>query len=160
MKKEKLILDATAGYRMMWENKQHPNCLYIDNREEVDPDEVQDFRNLPYPDNSFSLVVFDPPHQIRNSVHGRYEQRYGILKCETWQSDLRRGLLECMRVLKPKGVLLFKWSTPSKRVKEVKALLPFKPLFLHTTSYMKSRKKDEQRTVWFCFMKITDDCLR
>ena len=29
----KFILDACCGGRMMWTNKNHPNAIYIDNRE-------------------------------------------------------------------------------------------------------------------------------
>ncbi len=32
--KNKFILDACCGGRMMWFNKKHPNVLYIDNRKE------------------------------------------------------------------------------------------------------------------------------
>ena len=31
---DKFILDACCGGRMMWFNKNHPNCLYIDIRKE------------------------------------------------------------------------------------------------------------------------------
>lgn len=66
------ILDACCGSRMFWFNKKHPDALYIDNRTmaptkqtngatiTVAPDEVMDFRKLGLPDESFSLVVFDP----------------------------------------------------------------------------------------------------
>ena len=30
--KDKFILDACCGGRMFWENKKHPNTIYIDNR--------------------------------------------------------------------------------------------------------------------------------
>ena len=60
----------------MWFDKHHPNAIYIDNRlaskghiqkgfnpnHEVSPDIVMDFRKMDLPDNSFKLVVWDPPH--------------------------------------------------------------------------------------------------
>ena len=78
MNKEKKILDVTCGTRSIWFNKHHPAAVYCDRRSEsfelafgregtnirkchVHPDVVCDFTDLPFPDNSFSLVVFDPP---------------------------------------------------------------------------------------------------
>ena len=31
----------------------------------INPDVIGDFRNIPYEDNSFKLVIFDPPHLKR-----------------------------------------------------------------------------------------------
>ena len=59
---EKFILDATAGFRMMWFNKHHPNVTYLDQKPECEPDIIGDFRNLKdFADNSQRLIVFDPP---------------------------------------------------------------------------------------------------
>lgn len=72
------ILDATCGSRSIWFNKKHPEAVYMDRRVEdydmafgkartsvhkchVHPDVVADFTKMPFPDESFSLVVFDPP---------------------------------------------------------------------------------------------------
>lgn len=77
---KKKILDVTCGSRTIWFNKQHPAAVYCDVRDEecsaiwkstshdserkciVHPDVQCDFTDLPFPDNTFSLVVFDPPH--------------------------------------------------------------------------------------------------
>lgn len=79
----KKVLDVTCGSRTIWFNKHHPAAIYCDRRNEVhhniwtsvngksersciiDPDVQCDFTDLPFPDNQFSLVVFDPPHLIR-----------------------------------------------------------------------------------------------
>ena len=67
------ILDACCGGRHWWWNKAHPLALYIDVRKvapgsidvrpnwECAPDELVDFRAMPFADESFSLVLFDPP---------------------------------------------------------------------------------------------------
>ena len=76
MSETKIILDACCGSRMFWFDKKNPNTLFIDKRSEtitakdrdkirtieVKPDIVADFTNLPFEDNSFYMVVFDPPH--------------------------------------------------------------------------------------------------
>lgn len=72
---DKLILDACCGSKMFWWNKRHPAVVYNDNRKLetklcdgrkliIDPDTLCDFRNLPFPDKYFKMVVFDPPHLV------------------------------------------------------------------------------------------------
>jgi hypothetical protein len=59
-----------------------------------------DFRQLDLPDQSFSLVVFDPPHSTRAGQSGWIAFKYGSLDKNTWREDLRKGFSECLRVLK------------------------------------------------------------
>lgn len=69
------ILDACCGSRMFWFDRENPNVVFMDNRQccttlcdgrtlKVDPDVIGDFRNIPFADESFRMVVFDPPHLI------------------------------------------------------------------------------------------------
>lgn len=165
--KNKKILDVCCGGRMFWFNKKHPNALFLDKRRmkkqiiwqkgnqkrefEIIPDMVMDFRDLKLPDNSFSLVVFDPPHCIkRNGKTGWMNKKYGSLDCNSWQEDLRMGFGECFRVLKPDGILIFKWSTVEIPLSKILKLTQIQPLFGH-----KSGKK--QKTHWLCFMKIENN---
>ncbi len=161
MKNKKIILDACCGGRMFWYNKKHPNVMYIDKRVrekgffglrpnfEVQPDIVADFRDLPFDDNSFKLVVFDPPHIIRESDEedAYFKKRYGCLRKDSWESDIKKGFSECFRVLEDYGTLIFKWSELSVKLKDVVALSPVEPLFGHKHG---SRLKNH----WLCFMKI------
>lgn len=70
---QKKILDACCGGKMFWYQKQNPHVLFMDIRKEcctlcdgrvfeVSPDIMADFRHIPFPDESFHMVVFDPPH--------------------------------------------------------------------------------------------------
>lgn len=72
----KKILDVCCGSKMFWFQKNRSDTVYMDNREledtlcdgrklEIKPDIVADFRNIPFPDDSFKLVVFDPPHLLK-----------------------------------------------------------------------------------------------
>ena len=121
---EKKILDVTCGARSIWFNKHHPNAIYCDKRKEkhkglwknagnrtldISPDLICDFTSLPFSDNSFSLVVFDPPHLTGAKETAWLVKKYGKLD-ENWPNMLHDGFTECMRVLKPDGVLVFKWS--------------------------------------------------
>lgn len=162
MDMEKKILDVCCGGRMFWFNKKHPDALYVDIREEkhfiskgnhgVDnrhrailPDKVMDFRKLDLPDESFSLVVFDPPHLFAGRK-SYFAQIYGSLEKATWQADLQKGFSECFRVLKKNGVLIFKWNESDIPLREILALTDQQPLFGH-------RSGKASKTHWVCFMK-------
>lgn len=119
---EKKILDMTCGSRTIWFNKNHPNAVYCDKRREsmemyfgkartslhqlnVDPDILCDFTALPFPDESFSLVVFDPPHLTRAKETAWLVKKYGKLD-EDWPQMIHDGFAEGMRVLKQDGVMI------------------------------------------------------
>lgn len=155
---DKIILDVCCGGRMMWFDKKHPSVLFVDKREidieklkdgsnfEVKPDIIMDFCKLDLPDNQFNLVVFDPPHMVnvgKNSVIGK---KYGILDRENWQEDIKQGFAECFRVLKPNGVLIFKWNEYDIPVNRILELTPVKPLFGH-------RSGRSSKTHWIAFIK-------
>lgn len=68
----KTILDACCGGRAFYYEKADPRVLYCDIREEdkilcdgrrlvVKPDMFVDFRDMPFPSDTFHLVIFDPP---------------------------------------------------------------------------------------------------
>lgn len=137
---DKNILDACCGGRMFWYQKKYPGAIYMDNRTfegiacdgrriEVKPDILGDFRKMPFPDASFRLVVFDPPHLKRAGEKSWMKAKYGKLDRETWREDLRAGFAECFRVLKPGGFLVFKWCEEQIKISEVVKLAPETPLF-------------------------------
>lgn len=151
VKKKKFILDACCGPKAMWLRKNHPNVLYIDKRSDqiCHPDLVMDFRDLKFEDESFYLVVFDPPHIKRLKPLGTITKRFGVLHPETWQGDIKKAFKECFRVLKPYGTLMFKWSDCDIKVENILHLFPCDPLFFNRFD-----KKSGTITYWFCFMKI------
>ena len=86
MSETKIILDACCGSRMFWFDKKNPLVLFADIRDEehtlcdgrslkVHPDIVSDFTDMPFLDESFKLVVFDPPHLLKvgNNMFGLSE---------------------------------------------------------------------------------------
>lgn len=152
----KKILDACCGSRMFWFDKQNPDVLFADNRElettlcdgrklVVKPDEIMDFRNMPYPDDSFKLVVFDPPHLLHAGEKSWLAQKYGVLPKE-WKPYIKQGINECMRVLEPYGILIFKWNEEQIKVSEILKSIDYKPLFGDKRS----------KTHWMCFMKMDE----
>jgi len=136
------ILDACCGSKMFWYDKHEPHTTYIDNRSEVGqfkdrdyirnvvvaPDIIGDFRKLPFEDNEFDLVIFDPPHLINAGDNSWLKIKYGLLPKDDWQSYISYGFAECMRVLKPTGTLLFKWSSAQISFSDVFKAIGQKPI--------------------------------
>lgn len=159
MKTEKKILDACCGSRMFWFNKENPDVLFMDKRSEiltakdrdktrtieVKPDLVADFTNMPFDDETFNMVVFDPPHLKTLGKTSWMAKKYWKLD-DDWKQVISKGFDECMRVLKKDGTLVFKWSETEISVKDVLSIIPYKPLFGHTTGR-------QSKTIWMCFMK-------
>ena len=58
--------------------------------------------------------------------------KYGVL-LPTWKEDITQGFTECFRVLKPSGVLIFKWNEYQIPLAEILTLTPEEPLFGHTS---------------------------
>jgi SAM-dependent methyltransferase len=134
------VLDACCGSRMFWFDRAHPDALFVDNRREthvlrdksssggsrsliIDPDIQADFADLPFPNETFSHVVFDPPHLVRNGKTGWLAKKYGKLEGD-WRAQLTAGFSECFRVLKEDGTLVFKWNDNDVPVSEILALTP------------------------------------
>ena len=160
------VLDACCGGRAMWFDKRDKRGMFVDVRNEtivredmvrkdgtpwrgwtidVTPDKVADFTKLPFHDNTFALVVFDPPH-LSFGEKSYMTKQYGTLRGKDWRAMLRDGFAECFRVLRPEGVLIFKWCEVEILLSEILALTPERPLFGH-----KSGK--QQKTHWVTFMK-------
>ena len=74
---EKKVLDVCCGPKGMWFDKHDDRALYLDRRCEehfnmypsgqkrmsISPDIIGDFTDIKQEDESFWLVVFDPPHR-------------------------------------------------------------------------------------------------
>lgn len=154
--KEIEILDACCGSKMMWFDKENPNVLFADKRSEthtlcdgrvlkINPDFVMDFTNMPFKDDSFSLVVFDPPHLNKLGKNSWMAKKYGVLP-PTWESDIKTGFQECMRVLKPNGTLIFKWNENQIKINKIIEVIGEKPLFGHPSG-------KHGQTIWMTFFK-------
>ena len=53
------------------------------------PDVVGDFRDMPFEDETFRLVVFDPPHLLHAGDDSWLAKKYGVLNESTWREDIR-----------------------------------------------------------------------
>lgn len=159
------ILDPCCGSRSMWFDRQHPGVLFGDQRSEqitvtdnshgnssgtrlltINPDVQMDFRAMPFADNTFKVVVFDPPHLVRAGPRSWLAARYGKLGTD-WRDDLRAGFAECFRVLEPDGLLIFKWAEVQIKVTQILALTPYQPLVGHQSG-------KRSGTHWNTFLKV------
>lgn len=149
----KRILDACCGSRMFWFDKECQDAVFMDNRMlqtklcdgrnlVIQPDIVADFREIPFENDMFYLVVFDPPHLMKAGQNSWLAQKYDLLG-ENWQEDIKQGFCECMRVLRPNGVLVFKWSEEQVTTGQILDLIDHKPLFGHRRG----------KTIFLVFMK-------
>lgn len=147
------ILDACCGSKMFWFDKEHKETVYMDKRTLdttlcdgrkliVKPDVIADFRKMPFDDESFHLVIFDPPHLLNVGDKSFLALKYGKLE-KTWQEDIKQGLSECWRVLKQNGTLIFKWNEEQVTLPMVKGLLPNEPIL----------GQRRGKTVWLVFFK-------
>lgn len=158
----KPVLDACCGSRMFWFDSNDHRAVFIDNRKErhslkdssskhgkrslvIDPDLIADFTALPFDSETFSLVVFDPPHLIRNGRSGWLAKKYGKLGAD-WRDELKSGFAECFRVLRPDGTLVFKWHEGDIPVSQILELTPHKPLFGNKCG-------KASKTHWIVFLK-------
>ena len=145
----KKILDVTCGNRGMWFDKHDKRTLFLDKRQEVivqhtasglrkngkpyapwvlniSPDIQCDFTLLPFESDSFYCVVFDPPH-LESSPGAFMVKQYGTLYKTDWKAMLSKGFSEYFRVLKPNGILIFKWNEHHIKVSEILKLTEEKP---------------------------------
>ena len=158
----KPILDPCCGSRMFYFDKLDSRVLFGDIREldaklpdsscskgfqelHVHPDMLMDFRNLPFSDNTFPLVIFDPPHLRKAGESSWLAKKYGRLPEIGWKEYLAQGLHECWRVLKPEGTLVFKWNEQQIKFGDLEDIFPDKPVV---------RFSPKAKTVFVVFFKI------
>ena len=152
----KPILDAACGSKMFWFNKENSDVLFADIRSEthilcdgrvlnINPDIKTDFRNMPFPDNSFKLIVFDPPHLKNLGENSWMAKKYGILN-KNWQQDIKQGFDECLRCLDIHGTLIFKWNESQIKISEIIKIIRKTPLFGHKSGR-------QSKTMWMTFLK-------
>lgn len=153
----KPILDVCCGGKQFYFEKDDPRVHFNDIRSGefdigdgrtivVGGETSWDFTNLPCDDESYSLVVFDPPHLYRLGEGSWLKAKYGQAP-KKWRPFIKKGFEECMRVLKPNGVLVMKWSSGQISAHAVLDAIGTKPVF---------GTKKSTLTYWWIFMKGGD----
>jgi len=111
------MLDATAGNRMLWSHKTPPNTIFLDKETglRVPPDVFGCWERLPFRDDIFDSILFDPPHYAGfgpksrhanpagNSWFGMFGTKKKLVRA------MANGIQEFLRVGKNTCRLCFKW---------------------------------------------------
>jgi len=151
------ILDVCCGGKMFYFDKSNSDVVSCDIRREsnlqfarnrvvnIDPDVISDFRDLPFKDNQFNLVIFDPPHFNRVGDNAYMAKKYGKLPND-WKEMIKKGFDECWRVLGTGGTLIFKWNTDQISIPAVMTCFSRMPLLGHRTT-------KNLKTHWLVFFK-------
>ena len=109
------ILDATVNTRRFWRGSQRP-MIGIDVNPYFRPDMVADNLAMPFRDEVFDVVVYDPPH-IPNQGKDKskdFNTRFGLVLKASAQQGYNFSHLylpfvhEAYRLLKPEGILFCK----------------------------------------------------
>lgn len=91
-------LDATYGGGAFWDGSAHVAVTGVDLNPARAPSGAADFRNLPYPDASFDVVLFDPPHLADAGDASVMRERYGTYVDADLQPVIQDGCREAWRV--------------------------------------------------------------
>lgn len=114
-KSPKRILDATINGGRFWRGSKRP-IIGLDNEASHGPSIVADNTAMPFGDDSFDVVVYDPPH-IPNQGRDKqkdFNTRFGLGHRSpkengyTFSHTYPPFVKEAYRVLKPEGILLCK----------------------------------------------------
>lgn len=109
---DRATLDCTYGKGTFWK-RWKPSSLTATDLDPAKSPSVPvgvDFTAMPWPDEMFPAVVFDPPYKL-NGTPSAPDERYGADVVRSWQDRhglIKRGMTECRRVLAPGGYLLVK----------------------------------------------------
>lgn len=135
----KQILDPCCGSKMFYfPETDMQRIMFCDNREfetklcdgrilRVAPDVICDFRQMPFKDNQFKLIIFDPPHLNNIGDNAWMAKKYGKLP-KDFVSYLKQGFDECWRVLDNGGTLVFKWNENQIKLNQIMETFPDAPV--------------------------------
>lgn len=122
--KHDYVLDCTHGYGAFWTVWKPAQFLF--HRTDIDPEKSPDdpngvdFRKMPHDDQSFDVVVYDPPYTFRGTSSLESDERYGVHINERWQDRwelIFDGLTECCRVAKRRVLMKCQASVVSGKVR-------------------------------------------
>lgn len=140
------ILDLTSGNRGIWFDKNYRDACFIDIRPETNPTHVADSGALPFDDNDFDLVVFDPPH-VNSGANSNTTKCYGHHTAAQVRTFVAAAAKEAHRVTCPDALMAFKWNDHDQKLDIVLCLMApwWEPLFGAKTA---SRTKHSSTTQW------------
>jgi hypothetical protein len=109
-----LVADVTYGKGVFWRKTRRRRFTLITSDKNAKAGLRADFRQLPYPDEVFDVVVFDPPYvkmnHYRMVMHDRYNGGASLqgMSIDEIVELYQAGMTEARRILKPGGRMLVK----------------------------------------------------
>ena len=163
----KPVLDATAGNRHMWGKNKYPEGVIFMDKEpnlRIPPDIVAEWDSIPFPDDYFHCVIFDPPHIFsetsqfnknpKASPHGanKIPGWYGAFKSKRDAVVQIHGAQKEFARVAPR--MCFKWNEASMKLHSVLTLfdcwiiqfiVPLKSNRISGTFWVKLIRKTEDQ---------------
>ena len=177
-----MILDATAGNRTMWIEKDSENIIYIDRQTElqVKPTIFCDNTNTPFKDRTFDTIFYDPPHSWGQKKHfycfPRWTQEYYELYKDKatpryygWdiydsRDQLVRHLYkaheEFWRILKDDGILWLKWNEMTMELYRVLSIFSQWSMLLRLYVKSPSQTHGKHQTFWLALQKNKQESIQ
>lgn len=104
LREEDRVLDPTYGLGNWWTKWRPAELVGTDLNPKKTQGPVVDFTALPFPDDSFDVVAFDPPYRLNGTPDLEdFDEGYGIEKRSTPDERMglaADGLVESLRVAK------------------------------------------------------------
>ena len=167
-----MILDATAGNRIIWQTKETDTIIHIDIEKQLErkPTLFADNTRTPFKDKQFDTIFYDPPHAWSfNSIFWGFPDKdtfkanhpkdnrqfppyYGMERYKSKTAlvtHLYKAQKEFMRV---SDILCFKWNETSHIIDKILPL--FKPWVVKYMKKHHSTMKRGKSTTWWVTMIV------
>lgn len=174
-----MILDATAGNRTMWHQKNQDSIIYIDieRKLEVKPNILADNTNTPFFDKVFIIIFYDPPHSYgaegwfhsipdKAEFRLKYPNETGIPRYyggDKYKNQMQlivhiyKAQKEFHRILKDDGLLWLKWNETRMTLRRILKLFEHWHILMVLPIANPKHTHGKQQTFWVCLMKEKRD---
>jgi hypothetical protein len=170
-----MILDATAGNRSIYQYKNSENIIFIDMEKQLwtKPTMFADSRKLPFNNDVFHTIIFDPPHDWGgdqfNFKEGEWLKTRQWCKSKPFQSTyygwdkykhkaeiikyIYESQKEFARVAKDTGLLLIKWCEVRRSIKRLLTTLTEWRLLIEIPTHDPNHTFGQAQTYWLIMEK-------
>jgi hypothetical protein len=146
------ILDATAGSRAVWFDKNYRDTTYLDLVDRrYHGNELGDCRHTRFENGEFDIVVFDPPH-MNVGPTSSMAQSYGHFTTHEIRELVRDAFAEFHRILRADGLVAFKWADHDMSLDKI--LSPVRGFDRLVGVPTAMRTKHSSQTFWVLMRKV------